>query len=353
MKSAAISEVQRAEHRQRARGKSAGRRRSRRSSGDPGAGSSIIIRGLKTIQGDGQPLFVVDGQPIDNSTTQRPNDFSDAHGVHEPRGRHQSERHRVDRDSEGRGRLGDLRRARRAGRHADHDEEWPRGTDALFVPLDVDVGRRQQGASRCSASTAAGRKAASAGDCATDRVLSDIVELGPDAHAGHADVRPLGRGVRTPATRSTTCCPSPAATTAARSSRPAATRTRTARSSATTTSTTGQRPPQGDAQFFGSKLRVGGNVVVHGRAQRRYIQKGNNLNGLLLGSLRTPPDFNNFPYVVDGLHRSYRYPNPANATDDRVYDNPFWVINRDENTSDVNRAIGNFDISWDALRWLN
>ena len=37
--------------------------------GDPGAGSSIIIRGLKTIEGNGQPLFVVDGSPIDNSTT--------------------------------------------------------------------------------------------------------------------------------------------------------------------------------------------------------------------------------------------------------------------------------------------
>lgn len=37
-------------------------------SGDPGAGSGIILRGLKTIQGNGQPLFVIDGQPIDNST---------------------------------------------------------------------------------------------------------------------------------------------------------------------------------------------------------------------------------------------------------------------------------------------
>ena len=83
------------------------------------------------------------------------------------------------------------------------------------------------------------------------------------------------------------------------------------------------------------------------------MQKGNNLNGLLLGLARTPPDFNNFPYVVDGLHRSYRYPNPANSTDDRVYDNPFWVINEDQNTSTVERAIGNFDIDWDALSWLN
>ena len=77
------------------------------------------------------------------------------------------------------------------------------------------------------------------------------------------------------------------------------------------------------------------------------VQKGNNLNGLLLGLARTPPDFNNFPYKVNGLHRSYRYPNPANATDDRVYDNPFWVMNEDRNTSNVGRAFGNMQIDYD------
>ena len=37
-------------------------------SGDPGSSTSIQIRGLKTFSGDGQPLFVVDGVPVDNST---------------------------------------------------------------------------------------------------------------------------------------------------------------------------------------------------------------------------------------------------------------------------------------------
>src|ERR1051326_6011629 len=35
--------------------------------GDPGSSASIRIRGSKTILGTGQPLFVVDGIPIDNS----------------------------------------------------------------------------------------------------------------------------------------------------------------------------------------------------------------------------------------------------------------------------------------------
>src|SRR5689334_8822506 len=38
------------------------------SAGDPGAGSMITIRGLRTINGDVQPLFVVDGVPVNNST---------------------------------------------------------------------------------------------------------------------------------------------------------------------------------------------------------------------------------------------------------------------------------------------
>src|SRR5260370_4493674 len=38
-------------------------------SGDPGASSFIQIRGIRTIVGNSQPLFVVDGVPIDNSAT--------------------------------------------------------------------------------------------------------------------------------------------------------------------------------------------------------------------------------------------------------------------------------------------
>ncbi len=39
------------------------------SAGDPGASTSIKIRGANTISGANQPLIVVDGMPINNSTT--------------------------------------------------------------------------------------------------------------------------------------------------------------------------------------------------------------------------------------------------------------------------------------------
>ncbi|MDA9203920.1 SusC/RagA family TonB-linked outer membrane protein, partial [Flavobacteriaceae bacterium] len=40
-----------------------------RSNGDPGAGSTIRIRGANTIDGSIQPLIIVDGVPMDNSTS--------------------------------------------------------------------------------------------------------------------------------------------------------------------------------------------------------------------------------------------------------------------------------------------
>src|SRR4029453_5647062 len=49
-------------------------------SGLPGSAASIRIRGLNTIQGTGQPMFVVDGTPIDNQTiaTSDPTGSTDA-----------------------------------------------------------------------------------------------------------------------------------------------------------------------------------------------------------------------------------------------------------------------------------
>ena len=40
----------------------------RTQSGEPGAGASVVIRGEASLTGTNQPLFVVDGQPIDNQT---------------------------------------------------------------------------------------------------------------------------------------------------------------------------------------------------------------------------------------------------------------------------------------------
>ena len=62
-------------------------------------------------------------------------------------------------------------------------------------------------------------------------------------------------------------------------------------------------------------LTVGGNFSF-ADTRGHFTQRGNNVNGLLLGLFRTPPKFNNFPCLdpTTGLHRSYMVPD-ADARD--------------------------------------
>ena len=103
------------------------------------------------------------------------------------------------------------------------------------------------------------------------------------------------------------------------------------------------------------KLRIGATVNfadTHGS----FIQKGSNLSGLMLGALRTSPEFDNRQYLdpVTGLHRSYRYPQPLPTSlyETRYYDNPFFIVNNLKNTSDVGRSFGNVNIDYAPLSWL-
>ena len=132
-------------------------------SGDPGASASIRIRGANTLGGDGQPLFVVDGQPIDNSVTTTAALDPQTGGragrrlVAQPRDRHQPRRHRVDRDPEGSGGGRGLRRARGAGRHPDHHQEGASGRHQV-QPAELVLLDRHQPVPAAPASVRAGRR---------------------------------------------------------------------------------------------------------------------------------------------------------------------------------------------------
>lgn len=103
------------------------------------------------------------------------------------------------------------------------------------------------------------------------------------------------------------------------------------------------------------QLEVGGNFS-YANTDGRYVQKGSNVSGLLLGSLRTPPEFDNHQYLdpTFGLHRSYRFPNPSPASErsGRGYDNPFFTINNSGNTSELGRFIGNISLDYRPAEWL-
>ena len=84
------------------------------------------------------------------------------------------------------------------------------------------------------------------------------------------------------------------------------------------------------------------------------VQRGSNLRGVMLGLLRTAPTFDNGngqtgqeaadnpdAYVnPDGSQRSYRW---------GVYDNPYWTVNNNPATDNVNRLIGNVNMKYDII----
>jgi TonB-linked SusC/RagA family outer membrane protein len=102
-------------------------------------------------------------------------------------------------------------------------------------------------------------------------------------------------------------------------------------------------------------LKLGGNFnFIDTRGN--YVQKGSNVSGLLLGALRTPPSFDNTDYLTaGGLQRPYRFPNPS-STDAffgaAYYDNPFFVLNNPGNRSELGRSIANVNVDWQAREWL-
>ena len=104
-----------------------------------------------------------------------------------------------------------------------------------------------------------------------------------------------------------------------------------------------------------TQLNVGGNFS-YVDTRGKYVQKGSNTSGLLLGALRTPPEFDNRIYLDpdNGLHRSYRYPRPAlgSETRTRAYDNPFFTLNSEGNRSELGRFIGNVNVDYNPLSWL-
>ena len=111
-----------------------------------------------------------------------------------------------------------------------------------------------------------------------------------------------------------------------------------------------------------SKLNVSGQAAYI-RSTSDRIQQGSNLAGLLLGGLRQSVDFDATDYLVDYYpqgeggaiiqDRQRAYRNPLGAGTRSIYDNPLFTINRNLNTERVNRMQGQIGTSYDALDWLN
>ncbi|MGH7604597.1 MAG: SusC/RagA family TonB-linked outer membrane protein [Gemmatimonadaceae bacterium] len=110
------------------------------------------------------------------------------------------------------------------------------------------------------------------------------------------------------------------------------------------------------SQAVSSKLTIGGNFsYIDDRG--KYVQKGSNTSGIMLGALRTPPTFNNLDtYTASGLQRPYRFPEPTSVAVMQAaayYDNPFFVLDNPGNRSELGRSISNINADWNPIDWLN
>jgi TonB-linked SusC/RagA family outer membrane protein len=102
-------------------------------------------------------------------------------------------------------------------------------------------------------------------------------------------------------------------------------------------------------------LKVGANVA-YTDGDGGFLTTRNSTDGLTLGAWRTTPAFNNLPYLdpVFGLQRSFRFPNPAPGSEKtpRRYDNPFFVANEALAESQVARTFGGINAEWTPVSWV-
>ncbi len=87
------------------------------------------------------------------------------------------------------------------------------------------------------------------------------------------------------------------------------------------------------------------------------IEQGSNTSGVMLGLTRTTPTFHNDAFLDDPVDNplSYSFPEDNSQRNYRGgggYDNPYWTINNNPLTDNVNRVIGNITASYRPTDWL-
>ena len=332
--------------------------------GDPGSSASIIVRGRKSIANTNQPLFVVDGQPIDNTTVSTDAIPGPVNGG----------------DAGGNGGTVEANRA------ADIN---PADIESITI-LKGSAASAVYGARAANGVVLITTKSGHAGQ--THYSLQSNSQFDNVSH-----LLPLQRSYGLGSHGVSASCTTPDCSTPVAGSwgpllapgtptfdhaselfRTGTTFDNTLSVSGGTDRTTffvsgGQTRQEGilkgpnnnyvrtNARVKGQHqlwrdLTISGNIA-YTDGLGAYTQKGSNTSGVMLGALRTPPNFNNQPYLdpVSGLQRSYRFPHPTTNSLDisRGYDNPFWDLNNTGNKSELGRAIGNVNIAYTPLDWLS
>lgn len=102
------------------------------------------------------------------------------------------------------------------------------------------------------------------------------------------------------------------------------------------------------------KIDMTGNYT---RSDYQRVQQGSNTSGLLLGLLRTPTTFDNAGGFDDPVNTqlAYEFGNGSqrNYRGGGGYDNPYWTVNNTLRFEEVDRVFGNVGLSYAVNPWLN
>lgn len=335
------------------------------SSGDPGAGSSIRIRGMRTLNGSVEPLFIVDGVPVDNSSVSTTN-FNpvDAGGS----------------NLAGQDNGGQLEGTSTPNRVSDINPNDIENVEILKGAAAAAIYGARAGNGVVLITTKHGRSGPTQYRVASTLSFDKVTRLYPLQRSwgqGRFNVDPLPcEGFKATCLRSW----GPRITGQSFDHADEAFQTGTMSDNVLSMSGGNDRTTfllstgynrhngvmVGPNNYYNrttarlsathrlvDRLVVGGNFS-YTDARGHLTQRGNNTNGLLLGLLRTPPNFNNQPYLVDGSHRSYNLqtPTPANFFEDRVFNNPFYTLYEELNDTQVGRVFGNVNGEYTANDWL-
>lgn len=102
------------------------------------------------------------------------------------------------------------------------------------------------------------------------------------------------------------------------------------------------------------KLKVSG-TATYSNSQGNYAQKGSNLSAVMVGLMRCTPTFDLTNGSSDPVNdpSAYMFPDGTQRNYYSKYDNPYWSVNKNRSSDEVNRIIGNSQIDYQLLPWLS
>jgi len=311
-----------------------------KNSGTPGAGTYITLRGRKTIEGSSEPLYVVDGIIIDNTS------------LYEQEGRYQFSNRAVDINPDD---IESIQVLKGASAAAIYGAKAGNGVIIINTKKGKLTSSDKPARVNFYTSFETGTKA---GDVPLQRIYGQRNPYQPykpgssDSYAMDAEGNPKPLPLGTPTYDHSNDV------------------FRTAYSTENNLSISGG-VPQFDYLITGSYLFNQGYVEgsdlerssiranvgftlfpkVNVQSNTNFIytnnnlpQDGSNTSGIMLGGLRTPPDFNNEIYLEDDGVTQRRFAS---------YDNPIWTQKSNIFNQKIYRVLHNTEVKWMPLDWLS